>query len=58
MDRINNKGDTHNARSGMTVYGASDQTSVYAATIKYQYNQLSVTCDRDKRDSIGPNGTK
>jgi hypothetical protein len=41
----------------MLVYGASDQISGYATIVKCYYSQVSGTCNRDKRDSLGPDGT-
>jgi hypothetical protein len=57
MGRGNRKGDRHGARSGATVHGAPDQSSGYVATVKCQNSQVSGTSSRDKRDSLGPNGT-
>jgi hypothetical protein len=44
-------------RSGATVYGTPNQSSGYVAIVKCQYSQVSGTCGRDKRDSLGPDGT-
>ena len=57
MGRRNRKGDRDGVRLGAKVYGAPDQSSGYVATVKCQYSQVSGTCGRDKRDSLGSVGT-
>jgi len=58
MNQINIKGDRHDARSGVTVYGAPNQSSVYVAIVKCEYGQVLGTSSRDKRGSLDPIGTK
>jgi hypothetical protein len=52
-----NKGERHNAKSGVTIYGTLDQRFGYVAIFKCHSSQVSGTCGRDKRDLRDPDGT-